>query len=171
MKLGLCRSSFHPTHFWKIIIHINELDDTWEHSKEDSLILFVSLSPSHLWSCWKREKETKRRDHISIHSVQFVIWPQIELLLSFLHLSVNTRSINPSRTHSELSRHQTFPPYPLILALSLDWSPLNAYTLKIVITVLSHWNTCGGYRCSASLSLHILFKWRIGVYWLKSLKD
>lgn len=143
-----------------------------ESIQRKTLSFYLCLSAPTIYDLVKREKkrqregDKKRRDHISIHSLQFVIRLQIESLPSFFHLSVNTGSIKPSRAHSDLSRHQTFPPFPLILALSLDWSPVIAHTLKIVIIVLSRWITCGGYHCSVNLSLHSLFKWCIGVYWL-----
>lgn len=114
-----------------------------------SLVLFVPLSPFPsmiLLKERKKKRKKERRDHISIHSLLFVIRLQIESLSSFLHLSINTGSIKPSRAHSDLSQQQTFPLFPLILALSLDWSPVNAHTLKIVIIVLSCWITCGGWR-------------------------
>ncbi len=113
---------------------------------------------------WNEEYE--RHDHISIHSPLSVIGLQIESLPSFLHLSINKGSIKPSRAHSDPSRQQTFPLFPLILALLLDWSPGNAHALKIVIIVPSRWITCGGYRCSVKLSHHNLFIWCIKVHWL-----
>lgn len=148
---------------------------TWKLWKEPFFFLnsvFLSPPPSAsmiLLKDRKRDKERKwkeRRDHISIHSLLSVIRLQIESLPSFLHLSVNTGSIKPSRARSDPSRQQTFPLFPLTLALLLDWSPGNAHTLKIVIIVLSRWITCGGYRCSVNLSLHSLFIWCIRVHWL-----
>lgn len=125
------------------------------------------------------EKETKRGSDKNVvttspSNLLSVIRSQIESLPSFLHLSVNMRSIKPHRAHSDPSRQQTFPPFPLTLALLLDWSSGNAHTLKILIIVLSSRITCGEYRF-VNLSLRGLFAWHIRFHclmfhhWLKPL--
>lgn len=141
-----------------------------EASKETCFYFWLpQLPPFCSYDLVKRNKERKRKEwrgHISILSPLSVIRLQIESLPFFLHLSVNTGSIKPGSARLDPSRQQTFPLFPLTLALLLDWSPGNAHALKIVIIVLSGWITCGGYRCSVNPSLHSLFMWCIRVHWL-----
>lgn len=172
-------ATFPPTDCINMIMHIHEMETgwylhlvTWKYWKGTCPWFFSQPSPSTSMILLKERKRDKermwkeRRDHISIHSLLSVIRLQIESLPSFLHLSINTGSIKPSRAHSDPSRQQTFPLFPLTLALLLDWGPGIAHTLKIVIIVLSQWITCRGYRCSVNLSFHSPFMWCIRVHWL-----
>lgn len=147
---------------WRWILHLV----AWKMHRLSQPPPFASLILLKERKRDKKRKWKEQRDHISIHSLLSIIRLQIESLPSFLHLSVNTGSIKPSRAHSDPSRQQTFPLFPLTFALLLDWNPGNAHTLKIVIIVLSCWITRGGYCCSVNLSLHSLFTWCIRVHWL-----